>query len=83
MKRKKRTSITIETTRLLIVSTGEERLNWCQECASEVNMLTLDEAVTVARASAIEIFRKIEDREIHSVKTPGSTLFICPNSLLK
>ncbi|MDQ3817597.1 MAG: hypothetical protein M3362_07900 [Acidobacteriota bacterium] len=83
MKRKKRTSITVETTRVLIVTTGKARLNWCRECAEEVQMLTLDEAATVARTSAVEIFRRIEGREIHSVRTPGNPLLICTESLLK
>ena len=83
MKTKKRTSITIETTRLLIVSTDKNRLSWCPGCAAEVKMLTVNEAVAVARKGAGEIFRQIEDKELHYIQIPGSPVLICPNSLLK
>lgn len=70
----KRTEITIETERLLVVSRRRDRtILWCNYCAKNVPMLTVHEA---ARTSGFA-----EAGLLHYAVTPEGRLFICSNSL--
>lgn len=81
---KKRTEITIETERILLISSRSDSfILWCERCGRRMPMLTVDEASAVTRDSVEEILRKIEDQQLHCVQMHGSRLRICLNSLLK
>jgi hypothetical protein len=81
---RKRTEITIETERVLLISRRSNgSLLWCDRCARRVLMLTINEAATILRIGVDEIIRKLEDRQLHLVQRPGEPLRICPNSLLE
>jgi hypothetical protein len=70
----KRTEITIETERFLVVSRHRERtILWCNQCAKDVPMVTVDEAAST--------FRMAEACRLHFARTPEGRLFICSNSL--
>jgi excisionase family DNA binding protein len=80
---KKRTLITIETDRMIVI--GEQRRTirsaWCAACARQVRMVTVDEAAALARASSRTIYRWVEAEKLHFTETPDGRLFICLNSL--
>src|SRR5947209_15101331 len=81
---KRRVEISVETTRVLVISREQRRrIFWCADCAAEVEMLTVDEAAAVSSTDPRAIFRLLEDRKLHFNETPGSPILICPNSLFK
>lgn len=78
----KRTEITIETERFMVVSQRHDRASlWCNRCASTLPMLTIDVAARVACTTPLVIFRLVEAGRLHSAVTPEGRLFICSNSL--
>lgn len=86
---RKRTEITIETERILLISHRKEScFLWCERCGQAFPVLTVEEAAAVLRVSSDEILQKLEDRQmhsvqLHSVQLPDGSIRICPNSLLK
>jgi hypothetical protein len=78
----KRTQITIETERLLVVSRRHEAARIrCNQCDTSLPMLTVDEAAAKAVTTPIVIFRLAEAGRLHFAVTPEGRLFICPSSL--
>ena len=81
---KKKTEITIETDRLLVVH--HRRGNpaaWCEACRMEVRMVTVDEAAARARVSSLAIYHLVETGGLHFAETSDGLLLICFNSLLR
>ncbi|HEX8843966.1 MAG TPA: hypothetical protein VF791_04955 [Pyrinomonadaceae bacterium] len=79
---KKRIEITVETERVLVIKCrGSNPVLWCEGCAKEVAMLTVDEAAIAARVSSRLIFQLAEAGRLHFVETPEGRLYICPDSL--
>ena len=79
---KKRTLITVETDRVVLINRlPSSPLIWCAACAAEVRMVTVDQAAAVARTSSRMIYRMVEDNQLHFTETPDGRLFICLNSL--
>jgi hypothetical protein len=79
---KRRTLITVETDRVILV--GERRMRpliWCADCARRVRMVTVDEAATITRTSSRTIFKRVEADRLHFIETPDGRLLICPRSL--
>jgi hypothetical protein len=79
---KKRTEITIETERFLVVSQRSERtILWCHDCEKNVRMLTVHEAAAVACTTPLVISMFVEAGRLHFAVTPEGRHFICLNSL--
>ena len=77
----KRTEITIETERVLVVSQRRERaILWCSDCDTRVSMLTVDEAALAISTTPLVIFKLAEAGKLHLAARDGRQ-FICPNSL--
>ncbi|MCM3873509.1 MAG: hypothetical protein ND895_22730 [Pyrinomonadaceae bacterium] len=91
---KRRTEITIETERLLVLgrnlrhsgSRSQERLPrplvWCLSCADHVRPLTTDEAAIQAHVTSLTVFHWVESELLHYIESSDGLLLICPNSLL-
>lgn len=78
----KRTEITIETERLLVINQRHERVGlWCSRCASILPMLPVCVASRIVRVTPLEIFRLFESGRIHFGLSQEGRLFVCPNSL--
>lgn len=78
----KRTEITIETERFLVVSRRPERASlWCHRCARPVLMMTVSEAARTENTTAAAVFELAEAGGLHFAVTPTGRLFICSNSL--
>lgn len=81
---KRRTEITIETDRLLVVARSGRHLNslsWCPGCGFRVQMMTTDDAALASRVNSRTIFHLIEAGRLHSTETAEGLLLVCPHSL--
>lgn len=79
---KRRTEITIETERLVVVGGRKKRSNsWCAPCGRQVEALTTDEAAVLAGVTSRTIFSWVEAGSVHYTETPEGLLLICPNSI--
>lgn len=78
---KRRVEILIETERLLVARGGRSTILRCEECATEVRMLTVDEAAILAGESARTIYAWTEAGRVHFLETAEGRLLICLNSL--
>lgn len=70
----KQTTITIETTSLLILRTGNRRTAWCPPCGAEVQMLEL----STREISTLDQL----PLDVHRSDAPHGAALICLNSLL-
>lgn len=79
---KRKTEITIETERLLIISKrNTSSLGWCADCGGQVRLLNAEVASQVAGVSPRAIYRLIEAGHLHFIETSDQRLLICINSL--
>ncbi|HEY5883603.1 MAG TPA: hypothetical protein VIT88_02905 [Pyrinomonadaceae bacterium] len=79
----RRTEVTIETERLLVVSQHAESIGlWCHRCARTVLMMTVAEAARTGGTTAEAISRLAEVGQLHFSVAAEGRLFICSNSLI-
>jgi hypothetical protein len=76
----KQTTITIETTSLLVVRSRNSKRAWCRECGAETEMFALEKGELIRNATAFEQW--LNSGEVHRVELSDDTLLICLNSLL-
>ena len=82
MGKKRRTDITIETERVLVIRRRKgSALAWCQICAQQVPMIKVDEAAARSQVSSRTVFGWVELGKVHFAETPEGLLLICLNSL--
>ena len=77
----RRTEITVEIERLVLVDRHQTEAQWCDNCNGYVPMLTIDEAAIAARVNWRAILGWADSGRIHSIETPQGLLLICPNSI--
>lgn len=82
MKKKKRTAITIETKRLLIIRSGSRKIihRWCEPCCAQSHLLTIEDAALVSGLSQRQLFRAVENGGLHFSEMMGRPL-VCFESL--
>ena len=80
---KKRTEITVETDRILIIRRRRVIRGWCRECAMEVDLVTLKDAGAIAKMSLSALQDSPQARTLHICEGPGGTPLVCLESLLK
>jgi hypothetical protein len=78
---KRTVRITIDSSRLLIVLRGTSARLWCQQCASEVDMVPVESAAELVQVDA-QTFQHLLDREEFHRSKPDGPVRICLNSLL-
>ena len=78
---RKRTEITVESDRLVVVRERKRVSAWCTSCARQQEMLATDDAAIPAQVTSRTIFRWAESGKIHYAETPEGLLLICPASL--
>ena len=79
---KRQKVITIEThQQTLIRSNGKTLVAWCDACGTETLMLMPEQAATIYGTTMREMFRQIENGELHFMETTKGELFVCSNSL--
>lgn len=83
MGKKRRTEITIETERFLLLRESSRSLFfWCDECRAQVRMLTPEEAASAAGVNVRAIYRQVEAEELHFIETREGPVLICLDSIL-
>jgi hypothetical protein len=77
-----RTEVFIETSEIFIIKRNRtfERA-WCEDCAREVNMVTLPEAASFTGYDMEAIHSMMEKRRIHFSYLKPETPFVCLRSL--
>ena len=79
---KRRTEITIETERLLIIRSRKTSAQaWCTSCGRQVQMITIDEAAQESKVSSRLVYRLVEADQLHFIETTDKRVLICVNSL--
>ena len=53
----------------------------CRQCDREVELLSLDLAVSASGIKTSELVRKIDRNEIHAIETESGHILICSESL--
>jgi hypothetical protein len=82
VKRTTRRKITVETERLLVISSHREAAAWCEQCGARAKMVDPQEAAAIAGLSARTIFRQVESGQLHFTETAAGALLICLKSLM-
>jgi hypothetical protein len=78
----KRTEITIETERFLVVNRRRNKpMLWCSDCDDKVPMLTVVEAARAVCTTPRVISQLAEAGKLHSAVTLEGQHFICSDSL--
>jgi heterodisulfide reductase subunit C len=79
---KRRTEITIETERLLVISRrNTSALAWCSDCGIQRQMMTPEAVARAASLSTRTVYRLIEAGDLHFNETSDHRLWVCVNSL--
>jgi hypothetical protein len=81
LKKRKFTTITVETERLLVISQSRSLYSLCPACGDEVRMVTVEQAAALSRITWREIYRQVEAGKLHFIETNGGSLLICLHSL--
>jgi excisionase family DNA binding protein len=78
----KRTEITIETDRIVVLSRRKVSVVfWCHECSQRTKMVTVDEAAAIAGVSSRTVYRWADAEKLHFTETAAGVLMICCASL--
>lgn len=80
---RKRTQITIETSRVLIVRRMRSSRTWCQECARQVDAVGLDEAGSLTGMTQPALRECVGAGKWHFSESPDGAPLICLDSLMK
>ena len=79
---KRRTEITIETRRVLIINRRKvSSVSWCDQCGWRVRMIQPEVAARWAGVSTRQIYRWLETRELHFLERPDGLSLVCLESL--
>lgn len=79
----KKILITTESREIFIVRINgrTDIRGFCETCAIETEMLTLDHAISLFGISALKMLRAVESGEIHFLETTDGHLLLCCESL--
>src|SRR5215467_3905780 len=67
MKKVKRTTLTIQTERLVFMSRSRSLYSLCTKCGDEVRLLTVDEAALLTRVNSRQIYFLLEVGALHCI----------------
>ena len=78
----KQTTITVETSSLLILQGRISRRAWCPQCAAEEDMIAVDNTGAISNFDQRALERWLNSGALHRTNTPDGTSVICLKSLL-
>ena len=81
MKKVRRTTLTIQTERLVVMSPSRCLFGLCAACGDEVRLLTVDQASLWARVNSSQIYRLAGAGELHFIETIECGPLVCFKSL--
>lgn len=79
----KRTTITLETSSLLILRGRFPLRAWCKRCGAEGEMIPLDDLGVVSNLPPPEVQIWLESEDLHHIEAKDGAPLICLNSMLK
>ena len=79
----KKIVIKTESHETFILRTGSKgkAIGFCDMCGKEVQMLSLDRAVSLSRIKTDELVRRFTGKEIHGIETESGHILVCSESL--
>lgn len=78
----KRTEITIETDRIVVLSRRKvSAVSWFRECSQRTKMVTVEEAAAIAGVTSRTMYRWADAERLHFTETADGVLMICRASL--
>ena len=80
---RKRTQITIETNRVLIIRRMRSSRAWCQECGCEVDVVGLEEASVLTGMTQPALRKRVDGEKWHFSHSSEGALLICLDSMRK
>lgn len=83
VRKKRKTTITIETDRLLVIRKRRKFREWCKVCGEHAEFATLGEACALTFNSVDTIYQLLIREKLHSVKAPDGLRLICLQSVIK
>lgn len=63
------------------VNSNSEIRGFCESCATDVEMLTVDEAVTLSGLGTLDLLENIRMRNVHFRDTASGHVLVCKESL--
>jgi hypothetical protein len=78
----KQTTITVETSSLLILQGRVSRRAWCPQCAAEGDVIAVENTGAISNLHQLALERWVTSGELHRTNGPDGSLVICLNSLL-
>lgn len=82
----KKTEITIETHETWIIRRTQPApqapQGWCSRCDAQATLLTPEDAARLTGSSLRQLFRQIEQAQIHFLETPEGNVWLCLPSLI-
>jgi hypothetical protein len=79
----KKTEVTVETDRVLIIRRRLTKRGWCRECACEVDMVELSEVQALTNKSQLELRDGSLSQRWHFSEDEDGSPLVCLESLLK
>lgn len=82
-KARRKKVITIETLQRTVIrqAPNKTQILWCEFCQAEVEMTTPELAANILGVRVREIYRRIEQGNLHFFESDAGEIFICCNSL--
>ena len=81
--KRRRTKITLETRRLIVITGHNHKRVWCAGCEQEALMISVDEASSKTGKSALSIYRGLDAGQIHYSETDEGALLVCLESICR
>jgi len=78
----KQTTITVETSSLLILQGRISRRAWCPQCGAEGEMVAMDNTNVISNLDHRAMEQWLNSGELHRTNAPDGSSVICLNSLL-
>lgn len=81
-RKKRRTRITVETERVLIIRGGNsESDGWCGQCGARVKLLAPETAAALTGLGRRALYRLVETGQVHFTESRDAIVSICLESL--
>jgi hypothetical protein len=80
---KKTTRITIETERVLTVRCGSWGHIWCEQCAADTEIVTLEAVGKFTTTGPAQVQQWLDQGELHWSQSPQGSVRICVRSLMR
>lgn len=79
---KQKTAIRVETRKVSVIRPANAGIEiWCEACAASVPMFLPERLAALSETTPREIYRRVEEGELHFVETESGELLICCSSL--